>query len=113
MIRFDNALRAWGTPGFSAVLKQEITQLGQDQLPLQQGLSTGSSVAATPIAVVILSATETADMIRVKAGIFYQSLIGGCSCEGDPTPTSENTEYCEVRLDIDKASAVTTVQVTE
>jgi predicted TIM-barrel enzyme len=111
MIRFDKSLHALGTPDFSAVLKQEIEQLGADQLPLQQGLATGNYVTAAPITVVINSVTEMEEVIRVKAGIFYQSVIGGCSCEGDPTPTSENTEYCEVQLDIDKANAVTVVAV--
>lgn len=109
MIRLDKALHAWGTPDFAAVLKQEIAQLGADQLPLQQGLSTGSHITGSPITVLINSTTETEDVIHVHAGIFYQSVIGGCSCEGDPTPTSENTEYCEVRFDIDKASAIATI----
>ena len=114
MIRFDKALRAWGTPDFEAVLKQEIAQLNADQLPLQQGLSTGNYVTAAPFTVVINSVAETKDAIRVKAGIFYQSVIGGCSCADDPTPISENAEYCEVWLDIDKATAATTIAlVTE
>jgi predicted TIM-barrel enzyme len=109
MIRLDKALRAWGTPDFEAVLKQEIAQLGADQLPLQQGLLTGNYVTADPITVAINSVAETGNVIRVKAGIFYRSVIGGCSCEGDPTPTGENNEYCEVQLDIDKSSAETAV----
>lgn len=109
MIRLDKALRAWGTPGFEVILKQEIVQLGTDHLPLQQGLSTGNYVTADPITVAINSVAETGNVIRVKAGIFYKSVISGCSCEGDPTPTSENNEYCEVQLDIDKATAATSV----
>jgi len=111
MIRFDKALHARGTPDFEAALKQEIAQLGAEQLPLQQGLSTGNYVTADPITAVILSVTETGNAIRVKAGIFYKSVLGGCSCEGDPTPTGENNEYCEVQLDIDKATAATTVSL--
>ncbi len=109
MIRLDKSLHAWGTPDFADVLKREVAQLGADQLPLQQGLSVGSSVTSAPLTVVINSVAGMEEVIRVKAGIFYQSVIGGCSCDGDPTPISENTEYCEVQLDIDKATAVTTV----
>lgn len=108
MLRLDNALRAWGTPGFEIALKQEIAQQ-KDLLPLQQGLSTGNYVTADPVTVAIHSVAETKELIRVQAGIFYSSVIGGCSCEGDPTPTSENNEYCEVRLDIDKITAATAV----
>lgn len=113
MIRLEKALRAWGTPEFAAILKQEVAQLGGDRLPLQQGLSTGSHATSDPVTVVVNSVTEMEDVIRVKAGIFYQSVISGCSCEGDPTPTSENTEYCEVQLDIDKATAVTAIALVE
>lgn len=109
MIRLDKALSAWGTPGFAAVLKQEMEQLGTDQLPLQQGLSIGNYVTDAPRTVMINSVAETENAIRVQAGIFYQSVIGGCSCADDPTPTGENTEYCEVRLDIDKATAAATI----
>jgi hypothetical protein len=109
MIRLDKALHAWGTPDFATILKQEIAQLGADQLPLQQGLSTGNYVADEPITVVINSATESEEMIRVTAGIFFKGVIGGCSCTDDPTPISDINEYCEVQLDIDKASAVASV----
>ncbi|OGS96705.1 MAG: hypothetical protein A3H31_01750 [Gallionellales bacterium RIFCSPLOWO2_02_FULL_57_47] len=109
MIRLDKALNAWGTPDFEAILKQEIAQLGAGQLPLQQGLSTGNYVAAEPISVTINSVAELENVIRVKAGIFYQGVIGGCSCADDPTPTSEINEYCEVQLDIDKATAATAI----
>lgn len=114
MIRFDKALAAWGTPGFAVSLKQAIEQLDADQLPLQQGLSTGNYVADTPFTALINSVAEAEEAIRVRAGIFYQSVTGGCSCADDPTPAGENTEYCEVQLDIDKATAaVTIVLITE
>jgi hypothetical protein len=114
MIRLDKSLRAWGEAGFEAVLKQEIEKLGADNLPLQQGLSSSNYVAESPITVMILRVAEMENVIRIKAGVFYQGIIGGCSCADDPTPTGENNEYCEVQIDIDKASAVTAVAlVTE
>jgi hypothetical protein len=109
MVRLGNALSAWGTSGFEAILKQEIAQLGADQLPLQQGLSTGNYVTADPITVVINSMAETETLIRVTAGIFYQGVMSGCSCADDPTPVSKSSEYCEVLLDIDKTTAATAV----
>jgi len=108
-IRLDKALKAWGTPDFADVLKQELVQLGADQLPLQQGLSTGNYVADEPITVVVNRIAESGDVIRVTAGIFFKGVIGGCSCTDDPTPASDINEYCEVQLDIDKATATTTV----
>ena len=109
MIRLDRALKAWGRPAFEATLKQQIEQLDAEQLPLQQGMSAGSYALAEPVTATILSATELEHVIRVKAGIFFSSVIAGCSCADDPTPVDKMVEYCEVLLDIDKASAVTTV----
>jgi len=109
MMRLDKTLIAWGKPDFAATLKQEIEQLGVDQLPLQQGLSVGSYALAAPITATILSVTELEHVIRVKAGIFFNSVIAGCSCADDPTPVDKLAEYCEVLLDIDKTTATTTV----
>jgi len=113
MIRLEKSLHAWGTPDFVAVLKQEIAQCA-DQLPLQQGLSSSNYVTDSPITVVINGFAETENVIRIKAGIFYKGVLGGCSCADDPTPSGENDEHCEVQLDIDKTTAATVVAlVTE
>lgn len=109
MIRLDKALYAWGDPDFDAVLKGEIAQLGADQLPLQQGLAGSNYVADVPVTPVIHSVVETGNAIRIRAGIFYQGIIGGCNCADDPTPAGENNEYCTVQIDIDKSSAATAI----
>ena len=111
MIRLDKALSVWGTPDFDNVLKQEVAQLGPNHLPLQQGLRSSSSVVDSPITVMIQSVADRGDVIRVKAGILYEGVIGGCSCADDPTPLSENAEYCEVQLDIDKKTAATVIEL--
>jgi hypothetical protein len=109
MIRFIDALNAWGTPDFNAILRQEIERLTADQLPLQQGLSTGSHALDNRLRAMIISAADKGNTIRARAGIFYTGIIAGCSCADDPTPVNEENEYCEVQLDIDKATAATTV----
>ncbi|MDO9012302.1 MAG: hypothetical protein Q7U78_10935 [Gallionella sp.] len=113
MMRLEKALRAWGTSDFEEVLKRELSQLPMGSLPLQQGLTVGNYVADTPISAMISSVVDLQDVIRVRAGIFYQGVIGGCSCTDDPTPVSEINEYCEVQLDIDKTSAATAVTLIE
>ncbi|MBI5430548.1 MAG: hypothetical protein HY938_08840 [Nitrosomonadales bacterium] len=113
MIRLGLSLHAWGTPDFADVFKREVAQHAA-QLPLQRGLAMGSHVLDTPVSVAINSITELNGVIRIRAGIFFQSVIAGCSCADDPTPVSEINEYCEMCLDIDKATAATTVAlVTE
>ena len=108
VIRLTKALNAWGTPEFERALKQEIEQLDAAQLPLQQGLTTGS-YALDGHKAMIIDVTEEAGLIRVKAGIFYSGIIAGCSCADDPTPVNEESEYCVVQLDIDKQTAETTI----
>jgi len=108
MLSLDKTLHAWATPDFETILKQELAEHVND-LPLQQGLSTGNYVADAPITVVINRVAEMEQTICISVGIFYQGVIGGCSCTDDPTPVSDITEYCEVQLEIDKASAATAV----
>lgn len=105
MIKLDKSLQAWGTAEFKDILKLEIMQLDYALLPLQDGLSTGNYVSNTPITVAIHAIVEMDKVIRVNTGIFYQGIIGGCSCTDDPTPISDINEYCEVQFDIDKSTA--------
>ena len=112
-IQLPQSLAAWGTSDFDAVLRQELARVGNEQLPLQQGLSGSSYVSNSKPQVMIIRATEDNGAIHVKAGIFYTGIIAGCSCADDPTPVEEQTEYCEVQVDIDKATAAATVTLVE
>ncbi|PKO73427.1 MAG: hypothetical protein CVU23_02745 [Betaproteobacteria bacterium HGW-Betaproteobacteria-17] len=109
MIRLPESLAAWGTPEFEAMLKLEIEQLDAAELPLQQGLARSSYVTERPFQAMLISASEAAGRLRVKAGIFYTGIIAGCSCADDPTPVDELNEYCVLQLDIDTTTAATTV----
>ena len=109
MIRLSRALAACGTPALRDTLKQEIEALGAGDLPLQEGLSAGSYALDRDLRVMILALAEEPATIRVRAGVFFSSIIAGCSCADDPTPIDEQTEYCEVRIDIDRATGETTV----
>lgn len=109
MIKLVSSLAAWGTGDFKAVLKHELEQLGVAELPLQQGLTSGSHALDDNIEVLVLNVSETGITIHAKAAIFYKSMIAGCSCADDPTPIDEVNEHCEVIIDIDKSTAETTV----
>lgn len=109
MIRLSEAVSAWGTPAFNDTLKREIENLDIEQLPLQQGLSRGIYSKSDGLSAMIIDVGEEPGLIRVKAGIFYSAVITGCSCDNDPTPIEDQPEYCELRLDIDKASGETQI----
>jgi hypothetical protein len=114
MMRLTEVLETWGTAQFVERLKRELEQMDGSQLPLQQGLSAGSYVYDSPRSAMIISVTDAQRSIRVRAGIFYSGVLAGCSCADDPTPVEAQPEYCEVLLEIDKATADTTVSlVTE
>jgi len=63
------------------------------------------------LSVMIIGTSEAPDYIRVKAGVFYTSIIAGCSCADDPTPIDELSEYCEVQFDINRLTANTQVSL--
>jgi hypothetical protein len=112
-MHLTESLRAWGTPAFGETLKHEIEQLDPRQLPLQQGLSRTSYATDSPHTAVVISAAEDARFICAKLGIFYAGIIAGCSCADDPTPVTEETEYCQVRVEIDRATGEATVTLID
>ena len=105
MIQLKKALSVWGTEEFESILKRDIEQMDVKQLPLQQGLSSSSYALDNNIKAIIINVTEEANIIRVKAGVFYTGVISGCNCADDPTPVDEQSEYCEVQIDINKVTA--------
>lgn len=111
MIQFTNTLKAWGTENFNATLKNEIEQLKADCLPLQQGLTIGNYALDNKVQALVLQVADDPQCIHAKVGIFYTSIISGCSCADDPTPIDENTEYCDVMCIINKQTASTTIQI--
>lgn len=112
MPRLTRTLQAWGTEGFEATLRAELSALDAGQLPLQAGLTTGSVVTDAPRTVMVLGAREAGECLEAKAGIFYSSVIAGCSCADDPTPVAENAEYCEVEIHIDRITAQATIALS-
>jgi len=109
MIRLSRTLSALQSPAFKAVFEQEVRALDRSLLPLLQGMSHGSQLGAAELGVMVIGAADHGSSVRVKAGIFFTSVIAGCSCADDPTPIGEIAEYCELLFDIDKGSANTQV----
>jgi hypothetical protein len=113
MFKLKQTLNAWNSSDFGNVFKREISYLKAEVLPLQQGLSGSSYASPENLSVTILKINSDENSIFVKAGLFYTGVIAGCSCADDPTPVSENNEYCEAVFVIDKATADTTVTLVD
>jgi hypothetical protein len=111
MIYLPLSLNAWNTDSFATTLKREVCSLDENLLPLQQGLQNGSYAVSDKLSLTVLSAEEDAADIIVKAGLFYNGIIAGCSCADDPTPVDETNEYCNVLFRISKHDAKTTVSL--
>lgn len=107
------SMRTWGSPGFAESFKLEVEALDTTQLPLQQGLTLSSYVSDSGFTVVILTSNETLNSVHVKTGIFYAGVNAGSCCSDDPTPVDEQTEYCEVLFEINKATANATVELLQ
>jgi len=110
-LKLIKILQSYNDPEFKNILKYEIQNISPELLPLQQGLSLSSYVGKSPFSVIILNVTEDTNNVKVKTGIFYTGIIAGCSCSDDPSPTDEQTEYCELQFDVNKITAKTTVKL--
>lgn len=111
VIKLPKMLNAWDSPAFNDVAKYEISQLDAKLFPLQQGLTQGGYANEKSVSIVVLGASENADVVTVNVGIFYTSVIAGCNCADDPTPVDELTEYCEIQIDINKETAIAVISI--
>lgn len=113
MISLSRTAAAWGTPSFETVVKQEISGLNPDQLPLQQALRHSSYLGDGDLGVVVLDAEGRDGSIFVKIGIMFTGVDAGSCCADDPTPLNEQAEYCQLALNIDTSTGEASVFLIE
>ncbi|MES9855549.1 MAG: glucosamine--fructose-6-phosphate aminotransferase [Sedimenticola sp.] len=99
MTTLINTLRDWQTDSFNQTLKNELTSLKPGTLPLHFGTTQGGIVDDSDIAVTVLKSSDDGESIFIKVGIFFNEVIGGCSCGDDPLTASAN---CVMEIRIDK-----------
>ncbi|MGC8854114.1 MAG: hypothetical protein ACP5OY_04250 [Halothiobacillaceae bacterium] len=109
MVRLEAALQALGTPDFKDVLRSEL--LWQDALsrPLQLGLTYGTVALLDDVKISVLALEEGMTGPRIRAAVHYSSITTGCNCSDAPNPLSMMSEYVELLIDIDRATAEATV----
>ena len=87
---------------FARQLKHELEHLQAGTLPLEQATTQGGQVDDSNIAVNVIEVREHGDWIRARVGIFFNEVVGGCSCGDDPLSVNA---YCQIQVSIDRASA--------
>ena len=75
MIRLPESLRAWGSPVFTSVLKDEIGRLDAAQLPLQQALASSSHALDGTHSAMVISVSDMPDCIQ--ATVFVPMAFTG------------------------------------
>jgi len=113
MINLKSIVKKWGGDDFPSTLKAAVEEMSVKQLPLQQGLSFSNIALDTNLKVIVLNSSDTESSIAVKIGVFYSGLIAGCNCADDPTPADEQNEYCELQLNINKSTGLSTVDLLQ
>jgi hypothetical protein len=83
----------------SQALKGEIENLPPGALPLDKALTHGGRIEAGAITATVLSLAESETRIRARVGIFFDEIVGGCSCGTEPF--SHNL-FCEMQVDVDR-----------
>lgn len=109
-MNFEKTLAAWKTPSFVGVFKEDV-RANADWLPLQQGLALTSHALTERIDAMVISSFDGGNVLKVKAGIFFEGILTGCSCADDPTPVGEQNEYCEMLFEIDRKTGEAVVTV--
>lgn len=111
MIYLTKSLAQYPSDSFKQQLKQEIEQLDKDSLPLHLATTQGGIVDASKLSVSVLNVTEEnrddKNAILVKIAVFFEEIIGGCSCGDDPLSANA---YGEFLLNIDKTNAKTQIR---
>lgn len=102
MTTFDKTLQSFATPDFKTEFSKALKSLAPGKLDLQSALKLGSVALTDDLSVMILNCKEHPSFLEIEAGIFFHSLIAGCNCADDPTPTDTLQEYCEMAIRIQR-----------
>ncbi|MFI9654417.1 hypothetical protein ABGV17_06765 [Guyparkeria sp. GHLCS8-2] len=103
-----------GNPGeLEAIFKAELAALPADDLPLQQGMAHGSVAKGDALSAMVIGSEIDSSQVRIRAGLFFASVVAGCACTNDPTPMNDESEYCEVEFVIERPGGAARVRLLE
>ncbi len=104
MFLLTQSLAAWNTSDFGVTIKRELESQGPARLPLEKATSHGGYIGKEDITVTINRFKESALSLDGSIGVFFTEVVINCGCGVDPMPINA---YSELRVSIDKSTAVT------
>jgi len=112
MLRFPRTARS--TPEeVEAVFKAELAATSPDELPLQQGMAHGNVAKGDGLTAMVIRTEVEPERYRIRAGLFFSSLVAGCACHNDPTPMADEAEYCEADFVIRRPDGATQASLVD
>ena len=91
----------------SACLAAALKTLPPGSLPLQACCAQGGLPDPETLAVSILGLTREPDRLVARAGIFFDEVVGGCSCHDDPVRANA---YCRIEVIVSRADGETVLR---
>lgn len=74
-----------GKDGFLRSLKADLADwVAHGRVPLEQATTQGGLVDPASTSVTVIGVTEEAVAIKVRFGVFFEEVVGGCSCGDEP-----------------------------
>lgn len=102
MVILADALDAWGTERFRAVLKSELEKLRSDVLPIAHAVEEGNRLDDSDLGIIVNEVTDDEQRIHARVGVFCAQYIDCVTCGGGRGVRDE--AYCELLVSIDKSS---------
>ena len=91
----------------AACLAEALEALPPGSLPLQACCQQGGLPDADTVAVSILGLVREAELIIARVGVFFDEVVGGCSCHDDPVRASA---YCVLEATVRRADGDTVLR---
>jgi len=107
MTALPRVARASGVDTLKSMLKRDIENLKGGELPLESGTRQGGHVDDRRLSATIFEVDETAQIVQARVGVFFDEVVGGCSCGDDPFTVNA---YCELRVRLDKRTGQATFE---
>lgn len=75
-------------------LRLALQRLSPGTLPLHKACTQGGVVVEGDLGISLLRWAITGSQVRVRVGVFFNEIVGGCNCHDDPVAASRYAILC-------------------